>query len=166
MSGLRQRLRQSAPWQRWQLLAVRDRQALLALAGFLLLAALYLGAWQPARQALEQARAHLQAQRELAGYLQRHRTQATAGHAAAPLEAARLREVVEVAARDHGLRLADLADHGAEGLQVQLLDSPAAPLLDWLLALERAGARLGPLTLERTAPGRVDARLVLRADEP
>lgn len=71
-----------------------------------------------------------------------------------------------MAARDHGLRLADLADHGAEGLQVQLLDSPAAPLLDWLLALERAGARLGPLTLERTAPGRVDARLVLRADEP
>jgi general secretion pathway protein M len=169
MNRLKTRLagwQDSALIRRWHGLPPRDRLALGLLSLFLLLVLLYLGLWRPAVQGAQSAREFYQQERELNAYMTRRAPQARVAQAAPQTDSvdpARLQSFVTASATEHGLNIERLDNDGSGGLQVGLQAAPFVELLGWLAKLEQQGVRIEEAGLDRAEPGRVSARLVLRA---
>ena len=161
-----QRLAQSPLAARWQAMPARDRLALSLLGGFLLVVLLYLLAWRPVSQNLEQARSFLQQQRALNGYMQAHapEVQALQGRPQVNLDPARLQGLVTASAASQGLNVERLDSQGNGGLQVSLQATEFTRLLRWLVSLEEQGVRVEEAGLERADKGLVTSRLLLSAN--
>lgn len=151
-------------WQRWRQLQPRERVAVSALGLFLLLALFYLLFWQPAAQGAKDARAHYLQQRDLYLYLQANAEQARQlpGKTQASLPPEQLQGLVTSTAQERGL-LIERFDSGSEGLQISLPQASFALLLRWIGELQAQGVQLVEVSLTRGAPGKVDARLTLKA---
>lgn len=151
-------------WQRWQQLQPRERLAVAALGLFLLLALLYLLLWQPVALNARNARSQYLQQRDLHLYLQANADQARqlSGQTQASLAPEQLQGLVTQTAQQKGL-LIERFDSGDEGLQISLPQAPFALLLRWLNELQAQGVQLVDVSLTRGAPGKVDARLTLKA---
>ena len=161
-----QRLAQSPLGVRWQAMPPRDRLALGLLGGFVLLVLLYLMAWRPVSQNLEQARSFLQQQRALHSYMQAHAPQAQAmqGQPQVSLDPARLQGLVTASAAGQGLNVERLDSQGDGGLQISLQATEFSRLLRWLVSLEEQGVRVEEAGLERADKGLVTSRLLLSAN--
>ena len=161
-----QRLAHSPLGVRWQAMPPRDRLALSLLGGFLLLALLYLMAWRPVSQNLEQARSFLQQQRALHSYMQAHvpQVQAMQGRPQVSLDPSRLQGLVTASAASQGLNVERLDSQGDGGLQISLQATEFSRLLRWLVSLEEQGVRVEEAGLERADKGLVTSRLLLSAN--
>lgn len=159
------RLAQSPLWQRWQAMPARDRSALAALGLFVLAALLYVGVWQPARQALQEARGYYQEQRQLNAYLEQNADLARqlSGTEQPTLAPEQLQGVVTQSAQDQGLRVESFENASDGAVVVKLPAAPSAALLDWLARLQTQGVRLDEANLQRIGDGLVNASLTLRA---
>ena len=158
-----QRLAQSPLGTRWQAMPPRDRLALSLLGGFLLVVLLYLLAWRPVSQNLEQAHSFLLQQRTLNGYMQAHAADVRAmqGRPQVSLDPARLQGLVTTSAASQGLNVERLDNQGDGSLQVSLQPTEFARLLRWLVSLEEQGVRVAEAGLERGDQGLVNRRLLL-----
>lgn len=161
-----QRLEQSPLGARWQAMPPRDRLALVLLGSFLLLVLLYLLAWRPVSQNLEQARSFLQQQRTLNSYMQAHAPEVRAiqGRPQVSLDPARLQGLVTASAASQGLNVERLDNQGDGSLQVSLQPTEFTRLLRWLVSLEEQGVRVAEAGLERADKGLVNSRLLLSAN--
>jgi general secretion pathway protein M len=163
-SPLAAQLERSVLLQRWRTLAARERLALAGLALFLLLVALYLLLWQPARQGVVAARSAFEQQRALHAYLQAQ-APAARGLASKPrtsLDPARLQGLVTASAAEQGLAVERLDSDGDGSLQVSLQPAPFAQLLRWFAVLEQQGVQIAEASLARSEDNRVTARLTLQ----
>lgn len=128
------------PWSR---LGARDRRMLVLLAAVLLAVLLWQGLWQPAQMRQESAERHYQQQWELAREISAATPQRS--RASAPVRPAEVSETVAAA----GLELEQL---NVDGSLVRLtLRGDALALLTWLEGMERRGAILQSLMLEKRA---------------
>lgn len=161
-----QHLAQSPLGTRWQAMPPRDRLALSLLGGFLLLVLLYLLAWRPVSQNLEQARSFLQQQRALNSYMQAHapEVRAVQGRPQVSLDPARLQGLVTASSASQGLNVERLDNQGDGSLQVNLQSTEFTRLLRWLVSLEEQGVRVVEAGLERADKGLVNSRLLLSAN--
>lgn len=161
------RLDQSPLWQRWQRLAPRERRALLLLGLCLILAAGYLGLWQPAQRGLAEARDAYRQQRTLHAYLEQNAELARQlGPVAVPGPAPeQLQGLVTETAQAQGLQIESLDSQGDGALTVSLPQASGSALLDWLAVLQAQGVQLEQASLERLDAGLVNARLTLRTGE-
>lgn len=159
-----QRLAHSSAAVRWQAMPVRDRLALSVLGGFLLLVVLYLLAWRPVSQNLEQARSFFQQQRTLHAYMQANAKQVQGQQVQASLDPARLQGLLTASAASQGLNIERLDRQGDGSMQVTLQASEFARLLPWLMSVQEQGVTLAEAGLERADNGRVNSRLLLRVD--
>lgn len=163
--GLQAQWLRSSLAQRWQALPPRDRLALLALGGFLLLMLFYLLLWQPAQRSAQAARAAFEEQRGLYAYLQ-SRAPELRGRDAQPrasLDPARLQGLVTATAAEQGLVIERLDAEGYGAVQVSLQPAAFAQLLRWIEVLEGRGVRVEEAGLDRREESLVAARLGLRA---
>lgn len=138
----------------WARLSRRDRHWLMGLGGFLLVTLLFSGFWQPAQQRLEKAERLYRQQWILAGEVQRARPLQGAVVSGQPLSA-RLGESAAAA----GLELQHLEVE--ETLLRLTVTGNALALLGWLDLIERQGARLERLSLEKKEDG-LEARVLLK----
>lgn len=161
-----QRLAQSPLLARWQAMSARDRLALSLLGGFVVLVLLYLLAWQPVSQKLQQAQSFLQQQRSLHAYMQAHAPQVRSmqGRPQVSLEPARLQGLVTGSAASQGLNVERLDNQGDGRLQVSLQPAEFSRLLRWLVSLEEQGVTVEEAGLERAEQGLVSSRLQLRVN--
>ena len=140
--------------ERWQRLSIREQRMVTILGLFVLAIAAYSLIWQPTRLRLESAERSYQQQRHFETQLQ------TAPPPTHPVN------------RDQPLSLRLSESANASGLDVQHLETDdlqirltlsgnANTLLQWLDRLERDGATLQSLTLERREAA-LEARVVVR----
>ena len=159
------RLEQHPLLVRWRALPPRDRQALSAMLGFVVVVILYLGFWQPAAQQLKAAQSYFEQQRELYAYLQAHAPQVQGQaevSALEPLQADQLQGVVSAAASEQGVQVERFDNEGDGGLQVSLQPTGFAPLLSWIKQLEARGVAIDQVSLARQGDGQLSSRLLLR----
>ena len=136
----------------WQRLEARDRRMLVLLAAVLLAVLLWQGVWQPAQSRLEGAERRYQQQWALARQIGAAIPQRS--RAATPIRPAHVSEAVAAA----GLELEQL---DVDGRVLRLtLRGDALALLTWLEGMERSGAILQSLALEKRAT-QLEARLGL-----
>ena len=109
---------------------------------FLLVVAAFSLVWQPTRQRLETVERQYQQQLALAAQLQQAQPRATSRLSAQPLVAARQRKRYGSGARMHQM------DTDSDQLRLTL-SGDAKALLQWLDRIERDGAVLQSLTLEK-----------------
>ncbi|NWA00391.1 type II secretion system protein GspM [Pseudomonas gingeri] len=128
--------------ERWQRLARRERQLLIGLGIFLLAVVLFSGLWQPAQQRLTQAQRLYQHRWALAAEVQRARPATVRSTSSQPLST-RLGETTLAA----GLELQQL-DQDGQSLRVTI-SGEALALFGWLDQIERGGALLQTLSLEK-----------------
>lgn len=138
------------PWRR---LEVRDRRMLILLAAVLLAVLLWQALWQPAQLRLEVAERRYQQQWELAQAI--GAATPLGMRAQTPVRLAQVSEAVAAA----GLELEQL-DVEAGVLRLTLRGEALA-LLTWLEGMERGGAILQNLALEKSAT-QLEARVALR----
>jgi general secretion pathway protein M len=136
----------------WQRLSLRERRLLLIVGVFLLVVAAFSLIWQPGRQRLEVVERHYQQQLALAAQLQRARPLAVVTDQ--PLS---LRVSESVAAA--GLELDQMeADNDLLRLTLR---GDAKRVLEWLDGVEREGALVQSMVLEKRGVG-LEVRVVLR----
>lgn len=128
------------PWSR---LGPRDRRMLVLLAAVLLAVLLWQGLWQPAQVRLAVAERQFQQHWELAREISTASPQSS--RASAPVGPAQVSETVAAA----GLELEQL-NVDASLVRLTLRGDPLA-LLTWLEGMERRGAILQNLVLEKRA---------------
>jgi general secretion pathway protein M len=128
------------PWSR---LGPRDRRMLVLLAAVLLAVLLWQGLWQPAQVRLAGAERQFQQHWELAREISTASPQSS--RASAPVGPAQVSETVAAA----GLELEQL-NVDASLVRLTLRGDPLA-LLTWLEGMERRGAILQNLVLEKRA---------------
>ncbi|HAQ26735.1 MAG TPA: type II secretion system protein M [Pseudomonas sp.] len=160
------RLTESPWWQRWQRLEPRERLSLSLLAAFLLVTLCYLLLWQPAQQRVGEARAWLQQERELYGYLQQNTELARqmSRSNVVTLAPEQLQGLVTQSAQQQGLVIESFDNSSDGNLQVSLPAASYAVLLRWFDELQAAGAGLAEVSLSRVGEGLVDARVTFRAN--
>lgn len=139
----------------WQRLSIREQRLLLAVGAFLLVVVVFSLIWQPSRQRLEVVERQHQQQLALAAQLQRAHPRSTVAVVADQPLSLRISESVAAT----GLELHQMdADNDLLRLTVS---GDAKTLLQWLDRVEREGAAVQSLTLEKR-DSVLEARVVLR----
>ncbi|WP_071870466.1 type II secretion system protein M [Atopomonas hussainii] len=156
-------LQQSPLAQRWQALPARDRFALAALSGFLLLVCVYVLAWLPVQRYMHSASEDFQRQRTLHALISQNAPQLQGRSVASPvvLAADELQGLLTASAQQQGLRLQRLDVQQPGWIEVQLEAVTVTALLAWLGQLQARGVVVEEVNLTRTEPGKADARLAL-----
>jgi general secretion pathway protein M len=146
-------------------LELREQIALAALAGFLVMVAVWMGLWRPVEQArASNAAAYAQAREDLA-WMRAHAGEVSQIHADSHAGDGALLSVVSDTAQTYHI-VVNRAEPASDGsLRLSLVGVPFARLLPWLDVLEREHAvRASQLSVESQngKPGYVTASLVLR----
>ncbi|MHC8364830.1 type II secretion system protein GspM [Pseudomonas sp. ZT5P21] len=139
----------------WQRLSIREQRLLLVVGVFLLVVAVFSLIWQPSLQRLEAVERRYQQQLALAAQLQRAQPRSSVAVVAEQPLSLRISESVAAV----GLELHQMeADNDLLRLT---LSGEAKTLLQWLDRVERDGAAVQSLTLEKR-DAVLEARVVLR----
>lgn len=152
----------------WERLSPRDRRILLVAAPLVAVLLLWALVWDPMSRARQALRAEVLAQRaELAWMRPAAERLAAAGPAtAAPMPMADGRSLL--ARLDAGARAAGLGGsllavepQGPRAVRLQFNGAGFDALAAWLEQEAASGVRVEEMSLRRSGPGRVDARLLL-----
>lgn len=148
---------------RWAALAPRDRIALQALLAFAVLLAVWFGAWQPSRAALQQARANVAAEQQLQAYLRANAPRLVAGaQLRGMLKAAQVPAVLSALAAEQGLTLRQVQQRPDQRIAV-VVEGPPAALLAWLQALQGKGVGLAEMSLTQQPDASWNGEVLLLA---
>lgn len=156
-------LERSALWARWQVMPRRDRQLLKVLAVAVGLLLFYAFIWLPLDRKLESARDRFEQERELHAYLREQAPNISGGARSERtiLSSEQLQGVVTSTAQQHALVLERLDSDGSERLLISLSKAPFEKIVQWIQELEKKGAVLHEVSLERRDIGKVDVRLAV-----
>ena len=153
-------------------LSGRDQKALQVLALAFAVTFAYLGVWRPIADFRAEARAEMQASKELLGWVRSKEPEARAiagpnsqGSQAGSLGDADLLTTVTDSADQSGMPLQRFEPSGDEAMRIWLEQVPFTDLTQWLAHLEtKYGITVDQASVDRAdKPGLVDARITLQS---
>ncbi len=143
--------------------STRDQAILVAVAALAVFAIYLVLLWGPARDWRTQSQAQFDRQAELMTYMSDNARRLQAGGSPASGGAQSLLTIVGDVARGQQLRLSRLQPEGEGSITVVMDDEAFDNIVRFIDVLEREhGLAMRQVTIDRKAPGRASARLVIR----
>ena len=156
-------------WQRspigeyYRVQTPRDQLVLIAVAAMAVLALYVVALWRPVSDWRAQNEARYERQAQLLAYMRTNERRLQAGGSPAAGGAQSLLTIVGDVARGQSLRLSRLQPEGEGSITVVMDDEEFDRIVRFVDVIEREhGLALRQVTIDRKAPGRASARLVIR----